>query len=48
MFESNFAVDRLSLSYRTVWNAFKQLAAPFSPDERDAMLRGTAARIYRL
>jgi predicted TIM-barrel fold metal-dependent hydrolase len=48
MFESNFPVDRFSLSYRTVWNAFKKLVAGFSPDERDAMLRGTAARIYRL
>jgi L-fuconolactonase len=48
MFESNFPVDRLSLSYRTVWNAFKKLVADFSLDERDAMLRGTAARIYRL
>jgi L-fuconolactonase len=48
MFESNFPVDRLSLSYRTVWNAFKKLVADFSPDERDAMLRGTAARVYRL
>ncbi len=48
MFESNFPVDRRSLSYRTLWNAFKKLAAPFSPDERDAMLRGTAARVYRL
>jgi predicted TIM-barrel fold metal-dependent hydrolase len=48
MFESNFPVDRLSLSYRTVWNAFKKLVADFSTDERDAMLRGTAARIYRL
>ncbi len=48
MFESNFPVDRYSLSYRTVWNAFKKLVADFSADERDAMLRGTAARIYRL
>ncbi len=48
MFESNFPVDRLSLSYRTVWNAFKKLIADFVPDERDAMLRGTAARVYRL
>jgi predicted TIM-barrel fold metal-dependent hydrolase len=48
MFESNFPVDRVSLSYRVVWNAFKKLAAGFSDDERDAMLRGTAARIYRL
>lgn len=48
MFESNFPVDRLSLSYRTVWNAFKKLVADFGDDERDAMLRATAARIYRL
>ncbi len=48
MFESNFPVDRLSLSYRTFWNAAKTLIADFSADERDAMLRGTAARIYRL
>ena len=48
MFESNFPVDRLSLSYRTFWNAAKKLVADFSPDERDAMLRGTAARVYRL
>jgi predicted TIM-barrel fold metal-dependent hydrolase len=48
MFESNFPVDRLSLPYRTVWNAFKKLVADFSAEERDAMLRGTAARIYRL
>jgi predicted TIM-barrel fold metal-dependent hydrolase len=48
MFESNFPVDRLSLSYRTVWNAFKTMVADFAADERDAMLRGTAARVYRL
>jgi predicted TIM-barrel fold metal-dependent hydrolase len=48
MFESNFPVDRFSLSYRTVWNAFKKMVADFTADERDAMLRGTAARTYRL
>ncbi len=48
MFESNFPVDRFSLSYRTVWNGFKKMIADFSSSERDAMLRGTAARIYRL
>jgi predicted TIM-barrel fold metal-dependent hydrolase len=48
MFESNFPVDRQSLSYRVLWNAFKKIAAPFDEDERDAMLRGTAARVYRL
>ena len=48
MFESNFPVDRLSLSYRTVWNAFKKLAASFSPEEKTAMFSGTATRVYRL
>ena len=48
MFESNFPVDRLSLSYRIVWNGFKKMIADFNPAERDAMLRGTAARVYRL
>jgi len=48
MFESNFPVDRLSLSYRVVWNSFKKMIVDFSPDERDAMLRGTASRVYRL
>jgi predicted TIM-barrel fold metal-dependent hydrolase len=48
MFESNFPVDRFSLSYRTLWNAFKRLTAEFSADERTAMFSGTAARIYRV
>ena len=48
MFESNFPVDRLSISYRSVWNAFKKIAAAFSEDEKDAMFRGTAMRVYRL
>ncbi len=48
MFESNFPVDRFSLSYRTVWNAFKKMTAEFSADERTAMLSGTARRVYRL
>ncbi len=48
MFESNFPVDRLSLSYRTLWNALKKIAAPYSDTERDRMFRGTAAEVYRL
>ncbi len=48
MFESNFPIDRFSLSYRTVWNAFKKMAADFSADEKAAMFSGTATRIYRL
>lgn len=48
MFESNFPVDRFSLSYTTYWNAMQKLAAQYSDDEQDALFRGTAARIYSL
>ena len=48
MFESNFPVDRLSLSYLVLWNAFKKMTYDFSDDERDAMFFGTAARVYRI
>lgn len=48
MFESNFPVDRFSLSYRTVWNAFKKIALDCSADEKAAMFSGTATRVYRL
>jgi predicted TIM-barrel fold metal-dependent hydrolase len=48
MFESNFPVDRQSLSYRTLWNAFKKMTADFSSTERADMFAGTARRVYRL
>ena len=48
MFESNFPMDRMSLSYRTLWNAFKKIAAGCSQSERDALFSGTAERVYRL
>jgi predicted TIM-barrel fold metal-dependent hydrolase len=48
MFESNFPVDRQSLSYRTLWNAFKRMTADFSPTERADLFAGTADRVYRL
>lgn len=48
MFESNYPVDKIAISYAVLWNAFKKLVADFSDGERDAMLRGTAARVYRL
>ena len=48
MFESNFPVDRFSLSYRTAWNAFKKIAAEFTDDVQDALFRGTATRVYGL
>ena len=48
MFESNFPVDKASCSYRTLWNAFKQMAADASPAEKAALFHGTATRAYRL
>ena len=48
MFESNFPVDRLSISYPVLWNGLKKIVRDFSEDEKDAMFRGTATRVYRL
>ena len=48
MFESNFPVDRLSISYAVLWNAFKKLASRYSESEKESLFRGTAMRVYRL
>mgnify|MGYP000483119726 CR=1 FL=1 len=48
MFESNFPVDRFSLSYGVYWNAMKQIAAQYTSAEQDAMFSGTASRVYRI
>jgi L-fuconolactonase len=48
MFESNFPVDKLSISYPVLWNAFKKMVAAFSEAEKQALFYGTAARVYRL
>lgn len=46
MFESNFPVDKGQVGYRTLWNAFKCLAAPLSRDDQDGLLWRSAARTY--
>ena len=48
MFESNFPIDRWSLSYRVLWNALKKIAAGYTDDEQATMFAGTARRVYRL
>ncbi len=48
MMESNFPVDRLSISYQVLYNGLKKIVADFSESEKDAMFYGTAARIYNL
>ena len=48
MFESNFPVDKLSISYDVLWNAFKKMVADFSEDEKHELFYSTAAKVYRL
>lgn len=48
MFESNFPVDRLSINYHVLFNAYKKMVADFSEDEKHAMFYGTAEKVYNL
>ena len=50
MFESNFPVDKESVSYRTLWNLLKRIAAKLglSEAEKTSIFSSTAARAYRL
>jgi len=48
MFESNFPVDRVSISYPVLWNAFKKIARPLDEAAKTALFSATARRVYRL
>jgi predicted TIM-barrel fold metal-dependent hydrolase len=48
MFESNFPVDKISCTYRTIWNTFKRMASGFSAAEKADLFHDTATRVYRL
>ncbi len=48
MFESNFPVDRESVSYHVLYNAFKKIAANRTEQEKDALFLKTAQSAYRL
>ena len=48
MFESNFPVDKFSMDYATLWNAFDLISADLSPTERSALFHDTAASVYRI
>ena len=48
MFESNFPVEKMGVSYGTLWNAFKRIARGASETEKHALFAGTAKRIYKL
>jgi predicted TIM-barrel fold metal-dependent hydrolase len=48
MFESNFPVDKISCSYKVIWNVFKRIAVGASADEKRALFHDTAAGVYGL
>ena len=48
MFESNYPVDRETLTYPVLWNAFQIMADSYSDAEQDDLFSGTATRVYRL
>jgi predicted TIM-barrel fold metal-dependent hydrolase len=48
MFESNFPVDKLSMSYATIWGAFELMVDDVSAADRAALFHDTAVRVYRL
>ena len=47
-FESNFPVDNSVFGYGVLWNAYKRVAADFSPAEKAALFHDTAVRVYRI
>ena len=48
MFGSNWPVDSLYSSYRTMVDAYQEITAGFSDDERDALFRKNAERYYMI
>lgn len=48
MMESNFPVDRQSLSYAVLFNAMKKMTADFSVEDKKQLFRDTAQKVYRL
>jgi L-fuconolactonase len=48
MFESNFPIDGMFVSYGDLWSGFDLITADFTRPERESLFAGTAARTYRL
>ena len=48
MFASNFPVDSLCATFRTIFDGFRAIVADCAPDEQDALFRGNARRIYAI
>jgi predicted TIM-barrel fold metal-dependent hydrolase len=48
MFASNFPIDRLQSSYRSLWSAYAQIVSEMDAHERENLFVKNAARYYRL
>jgi len=48
MFESNFPVDKRSVSYPVLWNGFKKIVEDFCIEEKEYLFYKTAAEFYSL
>ncbi|MEM7532094.1 MAG: amidohydrolase family protein [Chloroflexota bacterium] len=48
MFESNYPVEAMSVSYHVWWNTCKKIAAGLSNAEKWALFVGTATRVYQI
>ena len=48
MFASNFPVDSLFSDYATVWNAYDEITADFSDEERTKLFHDNAEKYYRI
>ena len=48
MFESNFPVDKRSISYPVLWNAFKKIALEFSNQDKEFLFSKTAEGFYSI
>jgi len=48
MFEGNFPVDKVSMSYTVLWNAFKRITAELPASDRALLFSGTAKQVYSI
>ena len=48
MFGSNFPVEKLYVSYQTLYSSYLDIAAEFSESEQQDLLANTACRFYRI
>ena len=48
MFESNFPVDKRSISYHVLWNAFKKMVQDYSAEDKNKLFFKNAKDVYRV